>query len=438
MQADVVVQETRLRRIVSTVTCGGNAIPAQLWVLYVILFFESFAWYSDSMSFVTLMSEEFKMTDVEAGWAYGEWGLSLSILAFISGPLIDRIGFKMSIVFGAALSIIARLAIAFSTNVSVTLWITYTVYAFGTNFIGSSISIGTKRYMRGGETSSSFSIQYTISNLGAFVGFNSVDWFRSGQFNAFFSNSMAISGLKAMRGFNAFLSLICVVLALITFLCFKSTIYEQDFAERIEKEQETEWLTADKSWWREMYNSVTTIVYEANFLRLVFFSLILVGVRSIFKHLDTTFPKYVVRAIDPAGQFGLLLSINPLIVIIFAPIFTTIFSSPKDEETTAAATTSVSNCWTWVRRKCSLYTLIIAGTTISALSVWFLAFESSYTTVILFMVVFSIGEAFHGPRANEYSLQMSRDGKEGIYATLCSFPFFFVKLFSGGMWKSVV
>lgn len=395
---------------VERVTCGAGAIPFQLWAIYVILFLESFTWFSESLTFIPYLSEQFHLTDFEAGLAYSNWGIGLTIFTFIAGPIIDKIGFKFSIVLGSILFIAARTIIGMSFNVHLTLWTSYTLYAFASCLITPSITIGTKRYMVDEqEQTSSFSIQYTISNMGAFTGFLAVDWFREEQFKAFINFDM--DGLRLLRFVNAFISIGCCGVALI-FIFMRKTIYEDAFEERIAKERKAEENSRKgMSWWKKNFEKAREPFSDTNFLRLMLFILVLLGTRAIFKYLDTIFPKYITRALDPNGKYGALLAINPFIIIVFTPIFTSIFS------------------------KFSIYPLILVGTTISAASVFFLAVKGTYTTVILFMVIFSIGEAFHGPRANQYAMRVSKDGKEGLYSTLCSLLLFAVKpivgIFSG-------
>ena len=47
---------------------------------------------------------------------------------------------------------------------------------------------------------------------------------------------------------------------------------------------------------------------------------LLVAVRLIFRHLDATFPKYLLRTHGPAVPYGLLYAINPALIILLVPI----------------------------------------------------------------------------------------------------------------------
>jgi hypothetical protein len=54
--------------------------------------------------------------------------------------------------------------------------------------------------------------------------------------------------------------------------------------------------------------------------RFLVLTLCLVGVRIIFRHLDATFPKYMLRAHGQDTKFGLVYSLNPLTIITLVPL----------------------------------------------------------------------------------------------------------------------
>ena len=80
----------------------------------------------------------------------------------------------------------------------------------------------------------------------------------------------------------------------------------------------------------------------------------------------------------PNAPFGTILSINPVVVIIFVPIFGAIF------------------------RKVSAFNMILAGAVISGCSTWFLLIGPSYWNIVVWITVLSIGESLWSPRLYEY------------------------------------
>ncbi len=129
----------------------------------------------------------------------------------------------------------------------------------------------------------------------------------------------------------------------------------------------------------------------------------------IFRHLDATLPKYMVREFGDSVPKGTIYSINPLLIMILVPII-------------QAATS-----------KTDPLLMIHHGCYISAASVFFLVFSTSIEACVLFVIVLSIGEAIWSPRLYDYTCSIAKEGREGTYMALSSAPLFLAKLPVGMM-----
>ena len=49
-------------------------------------------------------------------------------------------------------------------------------------------------------------------------------------------------------------------------------------------------------------------------------AVLLVAVRLIFRHLDATLPKYLLRSHGPSVPYGLIYAINPALIIVLVPL----------------------------------------------------------------------------------------------------------------------
>ena len=168
---------------------------------------------------------------------------------------------------------------------------------------------------------------------------------------------------------------------------------------------------------------------------MAFFGFV-VFVKLILYHMYYTFPKFAIRELGegaPIGHiFGLL---NAVIVVFLAPV--------------VGALT----------QRFSAYKTVIIGTTITALSVFFMAVPPSlfqglagghlgnlightwlglagpvhplYVAIVLCVVLYSIGEAFYSPRLYEYPAAIAPKGQEGSYLALSMLPYFVAKFFVG-------
>mmetsp|Transcript_55698 Transcript_55698/g.166889 ORF Transcript_55698/g.166889 Transcript_55698/m.166889 type:complete len:341 (-) Transcript_55698:859-1881(-) len=159
-------------------------------------------------------------------------------------------------------------------------------------------------------------------------------------------------------------------------------------------------VPAKASLWKILRETAST----KSFWRFLVVCLITLNVRMIFRHLDATLPKYLVREFGDDIPKGTIYAINPALIIILVPLV-------------AAATTGVDPLL-----------MIHHGSYISAASVFFLVFSTSIWSCILFVTVLSIGEAVWSPRLYEYTMKISKEGREGTYMALSSAPLFLAKL----------
>lgn len=140
------------------------------------------------------------------------------------------------------------------------------------------------------------------------------------------------------------------------------------------------------------------------FWRFLTVCLITVNVRMIFRHLDATLPKYMLREFGENVPKGSIYSINPAIIIVLVPIVT-------------AATTTIDPL-----------VMIHHGSYISAFSVFILVLSTSIPACVLFVAVLSIGESIWSPRLYDYTMAVVSEGREGTYMALSSAPLFLAKL----------
>jgi len=146
-----------------------------------------------------------------------------------------------------------------------------------------------------------------------------------------------------------------------------------------------------------------------SFWRFLLVCLITVNIRMIYRHLDATFPKYMVREFGRNVPKGTIYSINPALIIILVPMI-------------SATTDGIDPL-----------VLIHHGSYVSAFSVFILALATSVPASILFVVVLSIGEAMWSPRLYDYTMSVVKEGREGTHMALSSAPLFLAKLPVGFM-----
>jgi MFS family permease len=120
-------------------------------------------------------------------------------------------------------------------------------------------------------------------------------------------------------------------------------------------------------------------------------------------------PDYMSRAFDKAiaDRYEWVLSINPFIILFGTPLL-------------AALT-----------RRVHVVTMMIAGTLVSAAATFFLVPGPSFSALIAYEVVFSIGEALWSSRFLEYVADVAPPDKVGLYMGVAQIPWFLAKTTTG-------
>lgn len=154
--------------------------------------------------------------------------------------------------------------------------------------------------------------------------------------------------------------------------------------------------------------------------RFMFFIFILLPVRTLFAHQFLTMPDYVFRAYPEAvsQKFEWINGLNPFIIVIFVPLI-------------AAMT-----------RKANIITMMIIGTSISAVTTFLLVPGPNLHMLIAYVILFSLGEAVWSSRFLEYVADLAPAGKVGAYMGLAGIPWFLAKfttgLYSGTMIRTFI
>jgi hypothetical protein len=151
--------------------------PPELSRAYLLKFLDSYSYFSFSLIFTTFLSDEFRMTDVQAGTVYGAWGALITIYGLITGTIIDRLGVAYCLRVGFALSLASRIALFVATTRRALLICLLITLPLG-NCLGIPVlTVGIRRYTRESNRGFAFGLYYVIMNVGALVAGPMVDAF---------------------------------------------------------------------------------------------------------------------------------------------------------------------------------------------------------------------------------------------------------------------
>jgi len=411
---------SRIKALLTEVKSGFLSLkgsPPELWKCYLLKFFDSYSYFSFSLIFTLFLSSDFGFSDVSAGTLYGAWGALITLFGLLTGVFIDTLGVSKSLRLGFAVSLLARCMI-FLTNSRVFLYISVCVLSFG-NCLGIPVlTVGIRRYTTESNQGFAFGLFYVVMNIAALLSGPMVDFctilYKGG-------NDEDDVGVNEWKFSGYRLVILSGIVANVAACVVSFTIKEINVVESFKHEEEPQAedcpdhdpeSSSVKSF-QPTTDGACKILKETirnkNFWRFLAVCMITLNIRMIFRHLDATLPKYMVREFGENVPKGTVYSINPALIIILVPLIT-------------AATNKVDPL-----------VMIHYGSYVSAASVFFLAASTSITSCVLFVTMLSIGEAMWSPRLNDYTMQMCEEGKEGTYMALSSAPLFLVKLPVGFM-----
>ena len=388
--------------------------PPELYKAYILKFLDSYSYFSFSVIFTLFLSEDFGFTDIEAGTYYGAWGALITIYGLFAGMVVDNLGVAKSLKVGFVLSLVARICILITTNSTILLFHILVTLPMG-NCLGIPVlTTGIRRYTTESNRGFAFGLFYVIMNVAALLSGPIVDVFtilykvdddenatnENGNNENDDGSDDDIAKSWAMTSYRAIIAtgvIANIIACLVTF-----TVREIKVANN--QGPNASGISGFNPIGGTFLEILSETIKAPSFKRFLVVCLLTLNVRMIFRHLDATLPKYLVREFGKDIPKGTIYSINPALIIILVPLIT-------------AATTKIEPL-----------IMIHYGTYVSAASVFFLVASTSIWSSIAFVVVLSIGEAIWSPRLYDYTMSVCKEGREGTYMALSSAPLFLAKL----------
>jgi MFS family permease len=324
------------------------------------------------------MTSEVQLPDRYAGMTVGYMSGMLTLFMALFGGFVDRMGVRKAMTIAISVGLFGRGLLLAAPRMPlpvVVSLIALTFMAFSAGIVMTSAYSGAKEATDARTSAIGFALLYALMNGGSLAE----------QFT-----SPLVREAYGLRGVFWMCTAITVV-----YLFVHLFLYPQN-----ETAKGTVVVSKEKVQWKD---------HPLRDARFVFFIFILLGVRTLFAHQWLTMPAYVTRAYPPevGARFEWLVGLNPLIILIFTPL--------------VAALTGRVN----------VVKMMIVGTLVSALATFLLVPGPNLTSLIVYMIVFSFGEAMWSSRFLEYVGQTAPAGRVGLYMGVANVPWFLAKLTTG-------
>jgi len=416
----------------------------ELWLTFLIKFLIYTAYSVTNKTMVLWLSKDLGFSDQAAGALVGwVWAPAMTIFTLLAGSVTDAIGLRRTFFLGVAICTVARSVMVVTTVPWLALACGVLPLAVGEALGTPVLLAATRRYSTVAQRSISFSIIYAVMNVGYVAAGYIFDYVR--QLNL----HLSLFGFEPSSYQQLFIVSLIFEIVLFPVIYFLRRGAEANHGGPVIDESSRGHSTAP-SFWSGIRHTVRKsvidtaqlfrrLISQSAFYRLLAFFLFIGFLKAIFLQMDYVFPKWGIRELGFNAPVGKLSAINAIIIIFLVPI--------------VGALT----------QKFAAYRMVIVGGAICSAGVfimalptqWFQAAAESgigqwlghgylgvhgsihpyYIMAALYLIVFSIGEAFYSPRVYEYAAAIAPKGQEASYGSLAYLPFLVGKILVGtGGW----
>ena len=401
----------------------------ELWLTFLLKFLIYTAYSVTNKTMILWLSKDLGFSDQAAGAVVGwGWAPAMTVFTLLAGSLTDAIGLRRTFFLGVAICTLARSVMVVTTIPTLALVCGVLPLAIGEALGTPVLLAATRRYSTTQQRSISFSLIYMVMNIGYLAAGYIFDYVRRSDAR------FTLFGFEPTTHQQLFMVSLAIELVIFPAIYFLRRGDEERRQTHSGSLLGGIGQTVRQSA-RETIQLFGRLVGQSAFIRIILFFLLIGFLKAIFLQMDYVFPKFADREIAARAPVGKLANINGWMIILLVPVI-------------GALT-----------QRFSAYRMVIVGGIICAAGVfimalppeWFIAAANSgpgqwlghsylgltgaihpyYIMAGIYLVVFSIGEAFYSPRVYEYAAAIAPKGQDASYGALAYIPFLIGKLLVG-------
>jgi len=442
----LVVLSVALVWIIWSYVRGLKGSPRELYLMFFTKVTEYSAYGAANMAFVLYLHKDVGLSDLQAGSYIGAWSISMTLMMVLVGAVCDAIGVKKTLLIGCYFLLFSRLFMPFTNNLWLVTILGFIPLAFGTAITGPVLSVGIKVFTTREGAAMGFAMFYTLMNVGWAMGgwiFDAVrEAFGDGQVHALPLVGWDISTYQIIFAVGFFLT----IPDLIAISFMREGVEVKDAGTVVIPDKplkkpfrlSVRWEVTRQAG-ADTARKMSTVFREKAFWIFILLIGILVFVRLVFYRYHYTFPTYGIRVFGEGARVGNIWGVlNPVLIVFLVPLF-------------GVLTKRVPSYW-----------MLLVGSVVSVGAVflallpdaWFVPLIDTplgelifdrwlnvpveermpfYLSLILFFVIFTIGEAIWSPRLTQFMAEVAPRGREGSYIALSYLPYFGAKFIAGPM-----
>ncbi|HMD31929.1 MAG TPA: MFS transporter [Candidatus Acidoferrales bacterium] len=353
-----------------------SGFASSFWVANISELFERLGFYGQQASLALFLIEILHFTPVVQGELMGWFGLAVYALPVFVGALADRLGFRRALMLAylfaaAGYFLLGSLSASWMGPVRSSLptyWLVFAILmltALGPSLVKPSV-LGTVALSSGEKVRSiGYSIYYTLVNIGGAAG------------------PLIAGEVHRRYGVDAVFRVSALSVLLMFFLIL--------FAFREPPRQKgTSVPTAGQA--------LANMLLVLRNWRFALFLFIFSGYWVMFYAYFVAMPAYIANYVDPHANIERLLAVDALMIIFFQIVVS------------------------YLTRNIRPFPAIIIGSILAVISMVVVSLYPSVWSVVVALVIFSVGEMTQAPRYYEYVSRLAPPGQQGVFMGFAFLP----------------
>jgi len=415
----------------------------ELWITFAAKLLVIAAYALSNSTLVLWLSSDFGYGDKKALAMVAFWSLAMTAVTVVVGPLTDALGLRRTFFLGVGICAVSRAVMAFTSIEWLALAGGMFPLAVGEALSTPVLVAAVRRYSNTRQRSMSFSLFYMMMNVGFFIAGFFFDYVRRG-LGEHGHLTLPLLGVKLTTYRTLFLVSLALELALFPVLYFlREGAEATDEGLRITPLPRRQ---PQAGWWNSLCRAVSDGAKESARLfaklfgqpgvyRLLAFLILIAFIKVVLMQIYYVYPKFGIRELGDGAPVGMLWNINSILIVCLLPLVGALTQKyPAYRMVTLGSLITAASVFIMVLPT-GWFAPLANGLPGHWLGHWYLGLRGSvhpyYVMIALFVVLFSVGEAFYSPRVYEYAAAIAPKGLEASYSALSYVPFLLAKLLTG-------
>lgn len=408
--------------------------PKDVWVTYGLKLLSVTAYKILNFTLANWLAVDLGFDKQTAFYIIFGWSVFMTAATILCGSITDVLGLRKTLMIGIFLCVVSRLMMVTLDNRMLILAFAMIPLAVGEAFCTPVLVAALRKFTKPSQRTVAFSLFYALMNFGFMVGYFASDAV-SKSVLSMEGSSLSLLGMHMSQYQALLFSSMVIELFMIPFVLMMSKVtVAPDPALLAMGYFQGAWHTTKKAA-ADVVDLFSSLLETKNFGRLLVFLLLIGLLKVVFNVMDYVLPTFTRLELGEGVSTGRFNAVNGILILVLAPAIGLL------------------------TQKFTAYSMVILGGFITAASFIFVAMPPSafqgaadgwlgriigngymelagsvhpyYVMIVLWQVVFSIGEAFYSPRVYEYAAAIAPKGQEASYSSLSYVPLLLGKLITG-------